>query len=158
MSVHDTKRHDVPYGTMASAPRGKLGQVLLLAVAHFLAGCGDDDRTVEDVGDGGMDAGSGDSGTTRNDAGVECCIPSPQPDCTMRFGGAKRHFGACTAVADGMPAPNDPAWHLANDEFGCPTWVSKGARGPCCGSRPPPADAGPDPVYMCYPDPISVPE
>jgi hypothetical protein len=121
-----------------------------LAILAVLVGCGDDEPTSQREA-------SVDSGTVRNDAGVECCIPSPAPACCMGFGGAKSHRGTCGKVCDGMPGPSDPAWRLVNDAFGCPTWSSKGSTGRCCGSPPPPPDASTPHDFMCYPDPVETP-
>ena len=103
------------------------------------------------LGDAGSQGGTmlADSGSFFNDAGVECCYPSAQPSCCMRYGGAASLETTCYTVCDGMPQAS--GFHLAIDRFGCPTWSSKGSTAPCCGG-PPPEDGGTPMENQCVPD------
>jgi hypothetical protein len=87
-----------------------------------------------DVEDSGLDAGP-----------PECCPVSPEPACTMYYGGTKSSpDDSCGPESDGMPYPS-PAWELSVNEDGCPYWLEPAPRAPwdCCGCAVAP-DAGLD--------------
>lgn len=131
-----------------------------LLVAASLAACseepppanmqesGNDGRVGNQV-EGDPDAAAPDDVGDATFSPVECCPPSPQPNCCMDYGGAKVD-GNCRSLCDGMPRPADPAWRLVNDKYGCPRWSSVGSTGPCCGGEPVP-DGGVR-AFSCYGD------
>jgi hypothetical protein len=123
----------------------------LTLVAFALAPAACSSSTGDTGGDGGdastlPDSGADGDATAHDgapdadaDAGY-CCPPDPHPGCTMHYGGWSESNGGCGWVSDGMPWPNDPAWHLVTDSHGCSMWSSAGSTGSLCGS--PRFDAG----------------
>lgn len=88
------------------------------------------------AGDGGTPNDAGRDAGMFVDAGIPCCVPSPQPGCCMAYGGVASPSFACQTFCDGMPLPG-PGWQLIPDVFGCPMWRFLGTATACCGAPPP---------------------
>jgi hypothetical protein len=81
--------------------------------------------------------------TDSDSAPYGCCEvgTTPPPQCTMKYGGAKRTpDDSCIEGYDGMlPDSNEPGWTQVTDENGCKRWTPPpNGRKVCCGCLNPP--------------------